>query len=139
MIIFVRFMFRLSYSLAIYQTLFRVRYQITRDKFKQKTPFLGRLWLLCGKFFYFWPKLNFVGQTIRSLSKVLIFFDKNFDFLTKISIFDNFSTFDKNIDCWQTYRFLTKISIFFSRFRFLTTISIFDKKNSIFDKNFDFW
>ena len=85
----------------------------------------------------------------------MLFFEENFDFLTKISIF--YENFDQNFDVWPKFRFLIKISIFdqnfdvWPKFRFLTKISIFDQKlnywpkvrfftkSAIFDQKCDFW
>ena len=49
-------------------------------------------------------------ETVQADLSFKLVADKNFDFLTKISIFD------KNFDFWQKFRFLTKISIFAALF-----------------------
>ena len=56
--------------------------------------------------------------------------DKNFLFLTKLSIFDKnwfltkISTLDKISDCWHNFLYLTKNFYFWQNFRFLMKISI---------------
>ena len=113
-----------------------------------------------GEFITFWPKIFFcqfsVEQT-RFAVKLSIFFikiwlfDKNYRFLTRLSIFDQifgfwpnfgfltkFLVFDQTFDFWSNFQFLTKLSIFDQIFGFWPNFRCLIKF-SIFDQTFYFW
>ena len=76
------------------------------------------------KFWFFDKNFDFFGQNLD--------FWKNIDFYQKFRSVPKISTFTKSFDFYQKFRFLPKSFDFYQKLRFLPKVSIFDEKP-------DFW